>query len=337
MERGETRGGERTPSTEDPNGPDDAEIRIGISSCLLGEEVRFDGGHKEDRFITRTLAPHLRFVSVCPEVELGLGTPRESLRLIGVGESPRLVAPKSGEDLTLGMLAVAHRKVEELRKANLSGYILKRSSPTCGMERVRVYDENGVPSRTGRGLFARVLLESMPLLPVEEEGRLTDPALRESFIERVFAHHRLTRRFRGEWTMGDLVRFHTAEKYLLLAHDPARYASLGRMVAAAKGRVPSETRDEYTREFLAALAVPATRGKHFNVLEHMMGYLREAVDAPAREELSRTLSEYRRGLVPLVVPITLMRHYVHILGIEYLAGQTYLEPHPRELMLRNHV
>jgi uncharacterized protein YbgA (DUF1722 family)/uncharacterized protein YbbK (DUF523 family) len=312
------------------------EIRVGISSCLLGERVRFDGGHKEDRFLTKTLAPHIRFVSVCPELEIGLGTPRESLRLIGDPAFPRMVAPKSGTDLTEKMADYARHKLEELRALDLSGYVLKRGSPTCGMERVRVYDENGVPNRAGRGTFARALLEGMPLLPVEEEGRLTDPIIRESFIERVFAHHRVMHLCRGEWTIGDLVAFHTREKYLLLAHDPKRYQELGRLVAASKSRERGELREEYTREYMQAFAVAATRAKHVNVLQHMAGFLRDVLGAAARREIAATLDDYRQALLPLVVPVTLLRHYVRVHDIEYLAGQTYLEPHPRELMLRNH-
>ncbi|MFN8178795.1 MAG: DUF523 and DUF1722 domain-containing protein [bacterium] len=313
------------------------EIRVGISACLLGEEVRFDGGHKRDTFITGTLARHFHFVPVCPEVDVGLGTPRESLRLVRRPGDVRLVAPKSGADHTEAMLRYAAAKVEELRRLDLSGYLLKRASPTCGMERVRVYDENGVPAKDGVGLFARVLIERMPLLPVEEEGRLSDPRLRENFIERVFAYHRVVEFFALDWTLGGLVKFHEAEKYLLLAHDAEAYAELGRLVAGAKGRDRATVAGEYTTTYMRALAVLATTRKHVNVLQHMLGYFRDRLDAAARNEVASSIEDFRQGLVPLVVPITLIRHYVRLLAVEYLAGQRYLEPHPRELMLRNHV
>lgn len=316
---------------------DTDEIRVGISSCLLGEKVRFDGGHKEDRFLSHTLAQFWRFVPVCPELDLGLGTPRESLRLIAGPGNPRLVAPKSGTDHTDAMEEYARAKIAELRALELSGYILKRSSPSCGMERVRVYGAQGIPERNGRGVFARILLEEMPNLPVEEEGRLSDPGIRENFIERVFAHDRLTRFFRTDWRVGDLVRFHTAEKYLLLAHEPQQYTFLGRLVAGAKDLPRNEVEAAYTGAYFAAMTKFATRAKHVNVLQHLLGYLREPAPERARQELARTVEEYRQGLLPLVVPITLVRHYVHVFGIDYLAGQTYLEPHPRELQLRNHV
>jgi uncharacterized protein YbbK (DUF523 family) len=189
---------------------DDDEIRVGISSCLLGEEVRFDGGHKRDGFILGTLSPFFRFVSVCPEVEIGLGTPREAIRLVRDGDTTRLVS-KSGLDLTERMTTYARTKVAALERLSLSGYLLKSASPSCGMERVRVHEEGGTPRRDGRGLFARELLDALPLLPVEEEGRLHDPKLRENFFDRVFGYHRLRRLLDGSWTVGDLVAFHTGE------------------------------------------------------------------------------------------------------------------------------
>lgn len=336
MTHGDAAKASRTPDAVPPDaGPEP--IRIGISACLLGEPVRFDGGHKRDRFIAGTLADHFRFVPVCPEVDIGLPTPRESLRLVRSAGGIRLVAPGSGTDHTDAMLRYAESKVEALRGMDLSGYLLKRSSPSCGMERVRVYDANGVPARDGAGLFARVLRERMPLLPVEEEGRLSDPQLRENFIERVFGYRRLTAFFAGAWTLGELVKLHEGEKYLLLAHDPERYASLGRLVAGAKGRDRGDVAEEYLAEAMQALGVLATRGKHVNVLQHMAGYFRDVLDDAERREVRATIDDYQAGLVPLVVPITLIRHYVRLRRVPYLAGQRYLEPHPRELMLRNHV
>lgn len=318
-------------------GDPDEEIRVGISACLLGQEVRFDGGHKRDRFVIETLGTFFRFVPMCPELDIGLGVPRESLRLVRRDDETRLVAPKSGSDHTRAMTGYAESKVAELDALDLSGFLLKRASPSCGMERVRVYDENGVPEKNGRGVFAGVLLDRLPLLPVEEEGRLHDPHLRENFFDRVFGYHRLRRLFRGRWSMGDLVRFHTAEKYLLLSHDPQGYSELGRLVAEGKQRDRDELAARYQERFMQVLAVLATPNKHVNVLEHMMGYLREPLDDAARRELRAAIEDYREGYVPLVVPVTLIRHYVRLHEVEYLQGQNYLEPHPKELKVRNHV
>jgi uncharacterized protein YbgA (DUF1722 family) len=231
----------------------------------------------------------------------------------------------------------ARRKVEELAGADLSGYILKKDSPSCGMERVRVYDGNRSPSRAGRGLFAGVLMERFPHLPVEEEGRLQDPHLRENFIERIFAYRRLRDFLSRPWKTGDLIRFHTAEKLLLMAHDPAAYEKLGRLVAGVKGIRRAELSRRYEELFMGAMARIARRRSHTNVLHHMAGYFKKALSAEERRELAGLIDDFRRGLVPLVVPLTLIRHYVRLYRVEYLAGQTYLEPHPKELMLRNHV
>lgn len=321
-----------------PPPPESEEIRIGISACLLGEEVRFDGSHKRDRFIVGTLGGFFRFVPVCPELDIGLGVPRESLRLIR--RSPdeiRIVAPRSGSDHTDSMTDYARAKAGELRTLELSGFILKRASPSCGMERVRVYDDNGVPERTGRGIFAAVLMDSLPLLPVEEEGRLHDPVLRENFFDRVFGYERVCRFFRAPWTRGDLVRFHTAEKYFLLAHDRDGYEELGRIVARQKELGPEEIARQYPVRYMETLGVKASRNKHVNVLQHMAGYLREHLSGAARREVHASIDDYQNEYVPLIVPITLLRHYVTLHSIEYLQGQHYLEPHPKELMIRNHV
>ena len=317
--------------------PDRSEIRIGVSSCLLGQKVRFDGGHKRDAFVQDSLGRFVTFVPVCPEVEVGMGTPRETVRLVRLGEEVHMVAPRSGRDWTREMEAWAGRRVAELAGEDLSGYVLKKDSPTCGMERVRVYGAKGMAQKAGRGLFAEALLARYPLLPVEEEGRLNDPPLRENFIERVFAYRRQRNFFTGRWTVGDLVRFHTAEKLLLLAHEPAGYQALGRLVAGAKQTPRAELAERYAAGFMKALAKPATKGRHANVLQHMAGYFRDLLAAEDRRELQDAISDYRRGLVPLVVPVTLVRHHVRRHAVAYLAGQSHLEPHPKELMLRNHV
>jgi uncharacterized protein YbgA (DUF1722 family)/uncharacterized protein YbbK (DUF523 family) len=306
------------------------EIRIGISSCLLGARVRYNGEHKRDAFLTDTLGKLVRFVPVCPEVEIGLGTPRETIRLERRGREVRL-------DHTDTMRTYARRKVRDIEKHDLCGYILKKNSPSCGYERVKIYDKNGSPSASGRGVFAEELVGAHPSLPVEEEGRLHDPGLRENFFERVFAYRRLKSAFRGRWTVGGLVRFHTAEKLLLLAHHPDSYRSLGRLVARAKAMPRQEVAERYPRDFMDALVHKATRGRHANVLQHCAGYFREHLSGDERTELQRLITDFRKGLIPLVVPVTLIGHFTRKYDVAYLSGQTYLDPHPKELMLRNHV
>jgi uncharacterized protein YbgA (DUF1722 family)/uncharacterized protein YbbK (DUF523 family) len=312
-------------------------IRIGISSCLLGQQVRFDGGHKRDSFLVDTFGQFVEWVPVCPEVELGLGTPREALRLVTGGETVRMVNTKSGRDISTAMRTWARARVEALADERLAGYVLKKDSPSCGMERVRVYAPGGMATRSGRGLFAEALMQRFPDLPVEEEGRLSDPRLRENFVERAFANARLRRFFEGTWRLGDLVSFHAAHKLTLLSHSPADYAGLGRLVAAAKPIGRRELETQYRALFTKALATLSTTRKHTNVLMHMLGYFKRTLDDQSRAELLTNIEDYRQGLVPLVVPLTLLRHHVRQQGVEYLAGQIYLNPHPKEMMLRNHV
>ncbi len=317
--------------------PGDDEIRIGVSSCLLGQKVRYDGGHKHDHFLTDTVGRFVTYVPVCPEVDIGLGIPRESIQLARTEEGIRLVAPRSGRDLTDTMRAYAREKLGSLEALDLSGYILKKNSPSCGMERVRVHVGKGPPSRDGRGLFAEALMASMPILPVEEEGRLNDPRLRENFFVRVFAYRRVRRLFRPRWTIGELVHFHTAEKLLLMAHHPKTYSELGRLVASAKGLPRDELVRVYQSKFMDGLSKIATTKKNVNVLQHMAGYFKKVLPLEDRLELGALVEDYRQGIIPLVVPVTLFRHFVRRCGISYLSGQSYLEPSPRELMLRNHV
>jgi uncharacterized protein YbgA (DUF1722 family)/uncharacterized protein YbbK (DUF523 family) len=315
----------------------DRRIRLGVSACLLGERVRFDSGHKRDAFLVEELGRFVDWVPVCPEVEVGMGTPRESLRLMRSHHEIRLVANKSGQDHSAPMQRYAVRKLDELADEQLSGYVLKKDSPTCGLERVRVYAPSGVPTRTGRGLFAAALTERFPTLPVEEEGRLSDPRLRENFIERIFAYDRLRRLFEHRWTLGELVAFHGAHKMLLLAHSPDRYRRLGRLVATGKSLTKRVLEERYSTLFMNTLQVLATRKRHVNVLQHMMGHLKQALDADSKAELLSLVDRHGSGQVPLVVPLTLLRHHIRRLGVSYLAGQVYLDPHPAELMLRNHV
>jgi uncharacterized protein YbgA (DUF1722 family)/uncharacterized protein YbbK (DUF523 family) len=312
-------------------------IRIGISSCLLGETVRYDGGHKRDSFLTGTLGTFVEYVPVCPEVECGFGTPREPMRLVRTEHGVRLITVTTAVDLTDRLERYALRRVAQLASEDLCGYVLKKDSPSCGLERVKVYDARDVPARSGRGMFAARLLERFPELPIEEEGRLSDPALRDNFIERVFAYWRLRGLFGTRWTLGALVRFHSTHKLILMAHSPEAYRQLGRLVARAREVPRKELEREYTRAFMKALATIATRRRHLNVLQHMAGYVKDRLDRESKAELHGAIDDYRRELVPLIVPITLMRHHVRVHGIAYLAEQRYLDPHPKELMLRNHV
>jgi uncharacterized protein YbgA (DUF1722 family)/uncharacterized protein YbbK (DUF523 family) len=330
----------RSSTTTSPDLPltaNDAPIRIGISACLIGQEVRFDGGHKRSDFLVDIFGPFVEFVPVCPEIEIGLGVPRETLRLVRNGDETALIANKTAADHTDTMRRYADRRTRALAHDDLSGYVLKKDSPSCGMERVRVYAGNGMPARDGRGVYADALMRRYPNLPIEEEGRLNDARLRDNFIERVFAYRRLKTFFAGRWTLGGLVALHTAHKLQLLAHSPVAYRELGRMVAGASTTPRTELRDRYEAEFMAALKKIATPARHVNMLQHMTGYFRDRLDQDSRRELAAVIEDYRNGLVPLIVPITLVRHYVRILDVDYLRGQVYLEPHPKELMLRNHV
>jgi uncharacterized protein YbgA (DUF1722 family)/uncharacterized protein YbbK (DUF523 family) len=312
-------------------------IRIGISSCLLGQKVRFDGGHKRDRYLTDVLGQWLTWVPVCPELEIGLGIPRPSIRLESAKPAAILVEPGSGRQLTEEMQVYAKRKVKELQQLELDGFILKKGSPSCGMERVRVYGRGGVPTKNGVGVFARELMQDWPNLPVEEEGRLNDPLLRERFIAHVFCRNRWRSTARAGLTRRRLIEFHTAHKLQMRSHNEASYRRLGRIVASA-GTVPDrELFRSYEDEMHTALSSRASAKRHTNVLFHALGYLKKVLEPFEKQELVQLIEDYRNGLVPLIVPITLLRHHVAKHEIPYLEGQLYLEPHPRELMLRNRV
>ena len=316
-------------------------LRIGVSSCLLGEEVRFDGQHKRDTFLADQLSRFVSYVPLCPEVEIGLGVPRETIRLLRRGDEVRLVATRSGLDHTDAMRTWAERRVRAIAKEDLDGYVLKKDSPSCGMERVKVWNEAGQAPKEGRGAFAAVLMDALPLLPVEEEGRLRDDPIRENFVERVFAYRRVKELFRARWTLGQLVAFHSREKLLLLAHDPQAYRDLGPIVANAKARPRAEVAEEYATRFMQALQKRASKGRETNVLQHVAGYFKTLASADERAEIGEAIADYRAGLVPLVVPLTLLKHHVRrhagAPGVAWLADQTWLSPHPKELMLRNHV
>jgi uncharacterized protein YbgA (DUF1722 family)/uncharacterized protein YbbK (DUF523 family) len=311
-------------------------LRLGISACLLGEPVRFDGGHKRDLFLVESLGQFVDWVPMCPEVESGLDAPRESMRLVQSDGRIRLLTNKTAQDHTARMQGYARRRIEALIDDALDGFVLKKDSPTCGLERVKVYGTAGMPVKSGRGLFADALVTHFPLLPVEEEGRLNDPALRENFVERIFAYRRLRSLFAPRWSMGDVVRFHTAHKLTLMGHMPEAYQQLGRLVASGKSMARREFQDRYSTGFMTALQAIATRRRQTNVLQHMLGYFKQAIDSESRAELLALIQGYRAGHVPLVVPLTLFAHHIRRGGLTYLAGQVYLQPHPVELMLRNH-
>lgn len=311
--------------------------RLGISACLLGEKVRFDGGHKQDAFLCQTLGRFVEWVPVCPEIEVGMGVPRETVRLIGSGSDPKMIAERSGKDWTMAMKRFAAIRTKDLAELKLSGYVFKKNSPSCGVERVRLYDAKNMPSRHGRGIFAATVMKTLPLLPVEEEGRLNDLALRENFVERVFAYHRWQSALAGAKSARVLVDFHTRHKFLLLAHSERHYRRLGRLVAGIGKNSLRATYEEYGQNFMEGLAVRASAKKHANVLDHLMGYFSEELSAAERRELVELIREFRTGLLPLIAPITLMQHYVKKYEVAYLADQMYLDPAPKELIPRNYV
>lgn len=313
-----------------------ARIRIGISSCLLGQEVRYDGGHKHNGYITESLGQFFEFVPYCPEVAIGLGIPRPPIRLVKSTHGPRARGVRDAAlDVTDKLVAYADKVAPKLH--GLSGYILKNGSPSCGMQRVKVYGPQGMSVTTGVGLYAGTLMAQLPELPFEEEGRLMDPVLRENFIERVFVYHRWQQLTAQRLTAKALVEFHTRHKFIVLAHDEKRYRELGRLVATAGRSGMAELGRRYIQLLMQALKKPATRTRHANVLQHLFGFLKQNLSAADKRELLELIGAYRRGRVPLVVPITLLRHYLRRFPEPYLSAQHYLAPHPDELMLRNQI
>jgi len=313
-------------------------IRLGVSTCLLGEPVRYDGGHKRDLYLIRELGEYVEWVPVCPEVECGLSIPREAMRLEGDPDAPRLVTNKTGIDHTERQLSWAKTRLEELAQEGLHGFVFKKDSPSSGLFRVRVYNAKGVPQRNGMGLFARAFTERFPLLPVEEEGRLHDWRLRENFIDRIFAYRRWTLMLEQNPGPGGLVEFHTVHKMTLLAHSPPRYRELGRLVAQAGSLPWDEVSEQYVTLFMAGMGEIATPGRHFNVLQHLLGFIKDVLEPEDKAELLGLMEDYRLGLVPLIVPVTLLKHHLRRLTVpEWVHEQVYLYPYPRELMLRNHV
>jgi uncharacterized protein YbgA (DUF1722 family)/uncharacterized protein YbbK (DUF523 family) len=317
----------------------DNRLRIGVSACLLGEEVRYNGGHKRDPFLTDMLGQYVEWVPVCPEVEIGLGTPRPAMRLVRIGGDKRMVTPETGADHTEAMRVYSERRVGELFGERLAGYILKKDSPSCGMERVKLYPaEGGAPVKEARGLFAEILLRRWPGLPVEEEGRLHDPLLRESFVTRIFVRDRWMKDEEAGWSRASLMGFHERHKFLLMARNQAGMRRLGRLLGeSGKKEDAHELAQTYLAGMTEVMRRPATRRGHTNVLYHLAGFVTDRIDDGDRRELIESIDRYRAGQLPLIVPVTLIRHHVRRLEVDYLRDQVYLEPHPQELMLLNHV
>lgn len=312
-------------------------IKLGIAKCLLGEKVRYDGSQKLDRYLRDTLGQYVEWVPVCPEVETGMPIPREAVRLVGDVDAPRLVGRQSGEDWTEKMQAWGKQRLEQLNEEDLCGYVFKYGSPSSGMTRVKVYNDKGMPSLTGQGMWARMVMEAFPHLPFEDDGRLHDPRLRENFISRVFTLKRWRDTMANELSAGKLVDFHTRHKLLIMAHSVESYRAMGKLVATAGTAKDMQLYDEYFKQLFKALSYKHTIKKNVNVLSHAMGYFKKDLSPSEKAELLELIEQYRSGLVPLIVPITMMNHYVRKYGKEYLSKQYYLLPYPAELMLRNHV
>ncbi|MCU0605241.1 MAG: DUF523 and DUF1722 domain-containing protein [Desulfobacterales bacterium] len=311
-------------------------IRIGVSACLLGQPVRFDGSHKHDRYLTGTLGEYLEFVPVCPEVEAGFPIPRETFRLVGDPDSPRFVTTRTQVDHTARMTEWAEGRVRELEKENLCGFIFKSDSPSSGLERVKVYNAKGMAEKKGVGMFARAFTRHFPLLPVEEEGRLNDAKLRETFIEQIFTLKRWRETLARPANIKNLVDFHTRHKLLVLSHSPVHAQRMGKLVAGDSDTPVRAVYSEYETLLIEALRMKTTLKKNMNVLQHIMGYFKQQLSADEKQELLEVLDQYRREYLPLIVPVTLLNHYVRKYDQPYLKQQVYLNPHPIALKLRNH-
>ncbi|MBM4145600.1 MAG: DUF523 and DUF1722 domain-containing protein [Nitrospira sp.] len=312
-------------------------IKIGISTCLLGEKVRYDGGHKLDRYITDTLGHYFEWFPVCPEVEYGLPVPRESMHLIGDPASPRIVTIRTGVDHTEGMKKWATDKLTKLEKENLCGFISKSKSPSSGIGGIKVYASSGIPSNKGTGIFGGAFMRYFPLIPVIDDGRLHNPNLRENFIEQVLVYKRWKEFLKNSTKIRDLIVFHTNLKLLIFSHSPKHYSTLGKLVAQAKKYKPDVLYSEYIRILMDGLRLLATTKKNTNVLLHIAGYFKKQLSSEDKSELLEVIDQYHKGHIPLIVPIVLINHYVRKFDEPYLKMQFYLNPHPIELMLRNHV
>ncbi|MFW5735453.1 MAG: YbgA family protein [Oceanidesulfovibrio sp.] len=317
---------------------EDETPRVGISRCLLGENVRYDGGHQLDRFLRDTLGRFVEFVGVCPEVECGMPTPRDSLRLVGDPENPRLVTRKTGEDHTKQMKIWTEKALDDLASQNLCGFVFKSRSPSSGLHNIKVYnEETGQPvSHKGRGIFASAFMERFPLLPVEDDGRLHDPLLREMFIERIFLFRRLRSSLARDMSRHELIEFHASHKLLFMSHSPENARDLGSLVGRIKERPIEDVYCDYLKIMHECLERKPTPSKHRNVLQHALGYFKNRLTSDEKQEVLEIIDHYHQGHVPLIVPVTLINHFTRKYDEPYLGRQYYLKPHPLELALRNH-
>jgi uncharacterized protein YbgA (DUF1722 family)/uncharacterized protein YbbK (DUF523 family) len=314
-----------------------SKIKIGISSCLLGNKVRYDGQHKFDHFLAETLGAFMDYIPVCPEVECGLPVPRDAMRLVGDPENPRLVTIKTKTDFTDQMKSWGAKKLDELASENLCGFIFKAKSPSSGMERIKIYPiAGGVAQKNGTGIFADMFMKKFPHLPVEDDGRLHDPEIRENFIERVFAYKRWIEMIENEDTVHGLIQFHSKHKLMLMAHSPEHYRFAGQITASGDKNNLKSRQSDYLRNMMEGLKKSATLKKNFNVLQHILGYFKNELTSDEKKETLEIMENYKNGLIPLIVPVTLLNHYINKYNQEYLKEQYYLHPHPYELKLRNH-
>ncbi len=310
-------------------------IRVGISSCLLGEEVRFDGGHKNNPYIVGTLGQYFEFIPFCPEVDIELGIPREPIHLVAESNGTRCVGTKS-KDLDVTDRLIESTDNQRQWQQDIFGYILKKDSPSCGMERVKLYRNGGV-ERTGVGIFAERMMHNFPLLPVEEEGRLGDAVLRENFIQRVFVYQRWCRMCSDGLSWAALTDFHARHKLILMSHDQNKTRDLGRELSDSSSQAIEEYAQSYVAHMMSILKIKATRGNHVNVLQHIQGYLKKQLDKADKEELTHSIEQYRLGYLPLIVPVTLLRHHFMKFPDEYIQHSYYMSPYPNELMLLNSI
>lgn len=303
--------------------------RVGVSSCLLGTPVRYDGGHRRNRFLADELAAFVEFVPRCPEAAIGLGTPRTPIRLVA-NERDAGAAGGGIADVAPRLRAYAQEQAEQL--ADLCGYVFKSKSPSCGLRRIPYYDTRGLRTgRSGRGLYAERLTAALPWLPVEDEDRLADPVRRDHFLTRIFTLHRFRTAVRARPGARALVAFHTEHKLLLLAHDVAAYRRLGRLVADAGNRPWPPLATAYRDGLMAALARPARIPGHVNVLQHLAGYLRAGLDPGARGELARRIGEFQAGRLPRTAVLRLLHRHFHRHPDPWVARQAYLAPYPAAL------
>ncbi|PCI79927.1 MAG: hypothetical protein COB20_03785 [SAR86 cluster bacterium] len=311
-----------------------SKIPVGISSCLLGEKVRYDGGHKNNSYIAKTLGQYFDFQAFCPELDIGLGIPRKPIRLSRKGSDVIRCTPLGNPELDFTEALAKSADEKKQWHSSLCGYILKKDSPSCGMERVKIWDD-AVPIREGVGIYAGKMMENFPYLPVEEEGRLGDAVPRENFIQRVFIMHRWKQLKEQGMTLNDLLKFHARHELIIMSRDQNGYCGLEQMLAAAHKDNVREVAEEYLLSLMRALKIPATRGNHVNVLQHIQGYLKKPLDADDKLELTETVEKYRRGQLPLIVPITLLNHFFRKQPDEYIANSWYMNPCPEEMSLQN--